>query len=334
MKKMLKRIATLLKPRRPLKVGWLLLGDANTGSSRIHGLNIHNYLLQQGVESIILQSSPRMINALSLSEEQQESILSAGFDLLMFQKVRDLKAQAFAREACRRGIRTVFIQCDCIETNMVTAVDDLVVISPNLRDYYKEKYGIESTIIEDAIEVDPERMKVHTEKETLGLVWVGHSDNWESVGIVRDAMCLPGGEGFTLKTISNHPEADVPWALDTVTDEILAADIAVIPAHLHAWGMGKSSNRLTMFMALGMPVVASPVPSYLDVVRHGKNGFIARTTEEWLDALTKLRDVRTRVAMGKQAREDATKRFSLRKIGPVWLRFLQSSGKKAGTCQK
>ncbi|MBU5614579.1 glycosyltransferase [Geomonas azotofigens] len=324
----LQRLASFFLPRKPLKVGWLLLGDANTGSSRIHGLNIHNYLIKQGVESLILQSSPRMINALTLSEAEQQSILGAGFDVLLFQKVRDAKAQAFAKEARRRRIRTVFIQCDCIETDMVSAVDDLVVISANLRDYYREKYGINATVIEDAIEVPTDRVKVHTQKAPLELVWVGYSDNWESLGMVRDALALPGGEGFTLKTISNHPEADVPWALETVTDEILASDIAVIPAHLHAWGMGKSSNRLTMFMALGMPVVASPVPSYLDVVRQGENAFIARSAEEWLHFLSRLRDDRLRSEMGRQAREDATKRFSLGTIGPVWINFLKS-GRKA-----
>ncbi|MBJ6801043.1 glycosyltransferase [Geomonas propionica] len=321
---MLQRLATLFRRPRPLKVGWLLLGNVNTGSSRIHGLNIHNYLLEQGVESVILQSSPRMFNGLQLSREQQESVLSAGFNVLMFQKVRDENVQAFVQEARRRGIRTVFIQCDCIETDMVTGVDDVVVTSRNLRDFYQGKYGIEAQIIEDAIEVDPSRAKVHAAKEPLGLVWVGHSDNWDSVGMVREVLSLPGGTGFTLKTISNHPDADVPWAIDTVTDEILSQDIAVIPAHLQHWGMAKSSNRLTMFMALGMPVIASPVPSYLDVVQNGRNGFVAGNTPEWLDALAKLRDVETRAAVGKQAREDAKRDFSLDTIGPQWLRFLQS----------
>lgn len=318
----------MFRPAKQPKVGWLLLGDSNTGSSRIHGLNIHNYLLAQGIESEVVQTSPRMTNFLTLSHEEQESVLQAGFDILIFQKVRDEKAQRFAHEARKRGIRTVFVQCDCIETDMVYAVDDVVVISENLRDYYRERYGIEATVIEDAIEMDPSLSKVHRDTSPITLVWVGYSDNWESVGMVREVLNTLGDSDFTLKTVSNHPEADQPWALETVSEEILAGDIGVIPAQMHAWGMGKSNNRLTMFMALGMPVVASPVPSYLDIVDQGRNGFIARSSDEWSSSLLQLKDLETRKAIGKQARSDAWARFGLDTIGPRWLEFLRCAGKR------
>lgn len=334
MKSMLKRIVTLFQPRRPLKVGWFLLGDANTGSSRIHGLNIHNYLLSRGIESVILQSSPRMVNRLTLSREEQDQILQSGFDVLIFQKVRDEQAQAFAREARRRGIRTIFLHCDCIDTDMVTAVDDLVVISRNLRDYYQQRYGVDSTIIADAIEVDPAKEKEHSDKRTITLVWVGYSDNWASVQLIRDVVGRLDDNRFRLKTISNHPDADVPWALDTVTEEILEGDVGVIPANLDAWGMGKSSNRLTMFMALGMPVVASPVPSYLDIIEQGINGYIAQAPEEWADALEALDSAESRRCIGSRARTDVYRRFSIEHIGQQWIDFLYREHRKERACPR
>jgi hypothetical protein len=314
-----------VSPKKRIKVGWLLLGDVNTGSSRIHGLNIHRFLCSKGVESVIVQTSAHMTNTLTLSPEEQERVLSSGFDVLLFQKVRDEKAQQFARAASGRGIRTVFIQCDCIDTQMVSAVDQVVVTSQNLCDYYRSHYGIEATVIQDAVEVDTSHGKQHRVKSPLTLIWVGYSDNWESVGMVRDVLDSMNDNDFVLKTISNHPEADVPWDLATVSDEILQADIGVIPAHLEAWGLGKSNNRLTMFMALGMPVVASPVPSYLDIIRQGRNGFLARSQEEWTEALLALKSVETRSAVGKQARLDSFGSFGLNTIGPQWLNLLRAA---------
>ena len=64
-------------------------------------------------------------------------------------------------------------------------------------------------------------------------------------------------------------------------------------------------------MAFGIPVIASPVPSYLEIIRHGENGFIARTAREWSKFLMFLRDnPQERVRLGRQAREDVLTGYS------------------------
>lgn len=74
--------------------------------------------------------------------------------------------------------------------------------------------------------------------------------------------------------------------------------------------MRKSENRLTMKMALGLPVVASPVPAYLDIVEQGVNGFIATTPADWHRCLAELRDPALRRSMGMRARQSVLERFS------------------------
>ena len=51
---------------------------------------------------------------------------------------------------------------------------------------------------------------------------------------------------------------------------------------------GKCGFKLIQFMALGIPVVASPVEIYAIIVDNNENGFLCRTSQEWYDGLEKL----------------------------------------------
>lgn len=302
-----------------IKVGWLLLGDINTGSSRIHGINIHNYLLTKGVDSIICQTSSGMNRHLVLSDQEQERLLTSGINILVFQKVFDEKAVAFSKAARTRGIRTIFLLSDKHETEMVNVVDQLVVTSEFLKNYFDSNFGTHAAVIEDAIEVPAALFKEHRDKDSLQLVWVGHSDNWNTLEIARNVLAKRADGIFALKTISNHPDADVPWELATVYGEILAADIAIIPAFDDNWGKSKSNNRLTMFMAMGMPVIASCIPSYRTIIRNGTNGFLVDSEAQWLESLEVLRDQQARSRIGSRARRGVTAAYSIDMIGRQWI---------------
>lgn len=109
------------------------------------------------------------------------------------------------------------------------------------------------------------------------------------------------------------------WRVDTVGDHLAAADIGIIPVETSEpaapgtivpdW-QTKSENRLTLLMAAGLPVIASPVPSYEDVIVQGKNGFIARSLDDWRLCFQLLRDPDARETIGRAARETVLDRFS------------------------
>jgi glycosyltransferase involved in cell wall biosynthesis len=48
--------------------------------------------------------------------------------------------------------------------------------------------------------------------------------------------------------------------------------------------------KALQYMATGRPVVIAPVGMNRDLVKHGENGFLASTDDEWVDALTRLAD--------------------------------------------
>lgn len=121
-----------------------------------------------------------------------------------------------------------------------------------------------------------------------------------------------------LRFLANRRIRCVPWHADTVYDHMRAADIGIIPvddqpgadpAKVPSWQV-KSENRLSMKMSLGLPVVATPIPSYLPLVKQGENGFLARSPGEWMACLETLRDPLARERIGREARASVLLRYS------------------------
>lgn len=120
-----------------------------------------------------------------------------------------------------------------------------------------------------------------------------------------------------LRFYSNSRISTKAWEERIVYEFMGSADIGVIPVEMDesgpqdaSWRV-KSENRLTMKMAVGLPVIASPIPSYESVITHGNNGFLARSKSDWMDCLSTLRDPATREMVGSEARRSVINRFSM-----------------------
>ena len=134
----------------------------------------------------------------------------------------------------------------------------------------------------------------------------------------------PGWSGKLdyLRFVTHPRVAREAWDAEGVYRHLLAADVGIIPVEttqddddgspsmqVPAWKV-KSENRLTLKMALGLPIVATPIPAYLPIVEQGVNGFLARTRDEWLDCLQQLRDPARRREIGAAARTSVISRYS------------------------
>ncbi|MBC7604000.1 MAG: hypothetical protein H7255_15245 [Ramlibacter sp.] len=116
-----------------------------------------------------------------------------------------------------------------------------------------------------------------------------------------------------------------PWDADGVYRALCEADIGILPIDRvprrasedetpPAW-MLKSENRLTLKMAAALPVIATPIPSYMPVVRHGKNAYFAEARIDWLASLSALRDPAERRRVGIAARASVKESFSIEEQG-------------------
>lgn len=120
------------------------------------------------------------------------------------------------------------------------------------------------------------------------------------------------------------------WDLKTVEENIIDADIALIPCELISdYHLSKSANRASLFMSLGLPVVASPLPAYTEIIRNGQNGFLARRADEWIKACELLRNPQKASEIGQRGRHDALSRYSIETISERYLSIFEAAYRKA-----
>jgi glycosyltransferase involved in cell wall biosynthesis len=125
------------------------------------------------------------------------------------------------------------------------------------------------------------------------------------------------------------PAESFLWTEDSEIARIAAFDIGIMPLHDTPWERGKCAYKLLQVMAAGKPVIASPVGANTQVVQHGVNGFLANTTEEWVEALRRLAtDPDLRRRMGSEARRTVEERYSTAIVGPRLAEILSKAAQE------
>ena len=124
----------------------------------------------------------------------------------------------------------------------------------------------------------------------------------------------------------------VPWEKNQVYEIMRQADIGIVPIEREpqhqpgsvppAWKL-KSENRLTMKMSVGLPVIASRIPSYDPVIEQGVTGYLAETEQDWIHLLNKLRNPCLRASIGVKARASVLERYSKERQAQLLLRVLR-----------
>lgn len=97
----------------------------------------------------------------------------------------------------------------------------------------------------------------------------------------------------------------LPWRYETFPKSILEGEICI--AHRKVddpYNRGHSAFKIGVFMAQGVPAVASPVPSYRELLKNDTGGRLLSSTEDWEGTLRALVDDRdTLVQWSQEARK-------------------------------
>jgi len=122
--------------------------------------------------------------------------------------------------------------------------------------------------------------------------------------------------GYDIVLCTEWDNATVKWTIDGWMDVMNECDVVLCPQRVDVQP-AKSSIKATTAMALGMPVIASPLQAYKEIIQHGENGFICDTKEEWYEALIKLKDSGLREKIGIAAKK-SVEGYSLVSIAEEW----------------
>ena len=135
---------------------------------------------------------------------------------------------------------------------------------------------------------------------------------------------------FRLRVIGNFdyelPGVDlevVRWSEEREVADLRAIDIGLYPLSLDNWVSGKSGLKAIQYMMMGIPCVATDVGTTPLIIRDGENGLLARSEDDWLNALTRLLDDwELRRRLGEAARHDAVEKYSTKAIAAQYRNVL------------
>lgn len=157
------------------------------------------------------------------------------------------------------------------------------------------------------------------------IVWIGSPSTTRYLALLREPLRILSEQlTFKLRVIGGGT-VDMPgvtvesvaWSEATEVASILAGDIGVMPLDDSSWERGKCGYKLIQYMACGLPVVASAVGVNPDIVRVGENGYLARDTDEWVQALgLLLRDRPLRAKLGQAGRLRVEEAYCVQVVAP------------------
>lgn len=195
--------------------------------------------------------------------------------------------------------------------------------------YHKNVYFINEGVNEEYFKV----CKRHEEKEQITLLYSGFKSRAIYTELIKNAILRLQKE-FNCKVlficeedpaITSFPYEYMPYEQKRIISYLLQGDIMIAPRPME--DIEKQQHTLTKIaspMAIGLPVVASPVPSYI-----GSPAVLCYNEEEWYEALRRLIiDVDERRRVGKESREYVKKYLATDVIAGEYLSIIKSFQEK------
>lgn len=343
-----------------LRIGFVLLSSPERPipSTRVAVLNMLPLLQKRGHSCTVLYAPASPTERPELPEGLAGQARALRLDLVVFQKVSGNSVLQCVANLRELGIASCFAFCDVVDASMVAATDGSVVVTEFLRSLHPPELQGRMFVVHDGIE-RPEVVRPaggrgptaarRASQDTLRAVLVTSAQLWAVPELPR----LPAWLELTIvgryaasplqrlreaswaaraparhervaalaRFLVNPRIRCVPWSEGGVYDELLKADIGMIPVQREPaldlpkgvvpdWAR-KSENRLTLKMATGLPVVASRIPAYESVGIPGRDYFLVDDSKSWMHTLSALRDPALRAEMGLAARAAVLPRFSM-----------------------
>lgn len=170
----------------------------------------------------------------------------------------------------------------------------------------------------------------------VDLAWIGSSSTLAGLEGRRDLWERIGREvpGSRLRVICDRfpdfgplPVVPVAWSEATEVAELARADAGLSWLPDDLWSRGKCGLKTLQYGAAGRPVVTNPVGVHPAMVLDGVTGFLVSTPEEWVEAVTTLRDdPARRLAMGHAARESVASSYSVAAWAPAFVAAVAGRG--------
>ena len=207
---------------------------------------------------------------------------------------------------------------------IVSHCDGVIAGNRFLAQHY-EKAGARVWIVPTSIDTNvwrPQTTRRESKEWTIG--WIGTWSNAKYLYPAEEPLAdfLAQHSDVRLLIVCNRKPAftRIPanrwqfsrWSLHREIREVQEMDVGLMPLEDTEWTRGKCSFKMLSYMAVGIPVVVSPVGVNEEILSHGEVGFAARTASDWYEALQRLyQDREMANRMGIVGRTVVEERYSV-----------------------
>ncbi len=183
--------------------------------------------------------------------------------------------------------------------------------------YLKENtlaYTNNITIIPSPIDMTSYTEKEYSESnDTVTLGWIGATGSIHYMKKMIPIFEALGGKhgNLRLKIVcdvffdcENITVDKKQWSAEEEVEDLKSFDIGLMPLMDDPWSHGKCGLKILQCLAVGVPVVCSPVGINKEIVEDGVHGLWASTPEEWIKKIEILiNDHNLRKRMGIEGRK-------------------------------
>ena len=103
-------------------------------------------------------------------------------------------------------------------------------------------------------------------------------------------------------------------------------NIGLMPLPFTEWSLGKCAFKMIIYMAVGIPVVVSPIGTNKNILQQADVGLAAATANDWYEALLLLFCNRKRAAsLGSAGRQLVEDNYSVAKNAGALARIFEEA---------
>jgi len=321
-----------------MRILFCLRYNRDQASSRVRGFYIAEELKRRGLRCDVIHGYGWKVHMTFL-------VNLLRYDIIYFQKrflALDLKLNKLARLAGRKsffdiddapGGTRLSIQAERQAIGMIRRASATVVGSHRLRDF-AQKFSNHVYLIPSSIDLNyykPGRERKNRNYVTVG--WIGNGIAYKEDLLMLMEPLERVGERYEIKLtiIGALEQKEIHCCfsrMKNVTVEIIDfidwADPIAVPLAISGFDIGlypllnneynqyKCGFKALEYMAMEIPVIASPVGQNMFIVENGKNGFLASNEKEWEEKILYLvENEEVRKRMGKAGRMKIEKNYSV-----------------------
>lgn len=207
------------------------------------------------------------------------------------------------------------------KTAKLIALADVVFAGNDYLKEYAQPFNERVEVVPTTIDTEEYQPRTKRPEGPVCIGWSGSITTIQHFQYALPALRIIKqrfGQRVTIRVIGDgsytEPELGIqglPWRKDSEVTDLQAIDIGIMPLPDDEWARGKCGLKGLQYMALGIPTIMSPVGVNSTIITEGQNGFLADTTEAWVEKLGLLiEDADLRGRLGANARRTVVDHWS------------------------